>query len=105
MSSYNTDGYCKHFERSTCSCTIREHRPIPCRAYDCRNDQRIWVDFEKKIVNAEIDKLFERDSSGESRKPDKSVIKELEKSPNGNSQMGINEEVGHDDSQRSNVAL
>jgi Fe-S-cluster containining protein len=48
------DGYCIHLERSTCRCTVRDHRPVPCRAYDCRNDKRIWNDFENQIVNPNI---------------------------------------------------
>jgi hypothetical protein len=48
------DRYCTHFERSTCRCTVRENRPVPCRGYDCRNDKRIWLDFEHKIVNPNI---------------------------------------------------
>ncbi len=48
------DGYCTHFERNTCRCTVRENRPVPCRGYDCRNDKRIWLDFENKIVNPNI---------------------------------------------------
>ena len=48
------DGYCTHFERGTCRCTVRQHRPVPCRGYDCRNDKRIWLDFEKRIVNPNI---------------------------------------------------
>ena len=48
------DGYCTHLERNTCRCTVREKRPVPCRGYDCRNDKRIWLDFDKKIVNPKI---------------------------------------------------
>jgi len=48
------DGFCTHFERSTCRCTVREHRPVPCRGYDCSKDKRIWLDFENKIVNPNI---------------------------------------------------
>jgi Fe-S-cluster containining protein len=48
------DGYCTHFERGTCRCTVREIRPVPCRGYDCRNDKRIWLDFENQIVNPNI---------------------------------------------------
>jgi len=51
------DGYCTHFERGTCRCTIREQRPVPCRGYDCSNDKRIWVDFENKIVNPNINRV------------------------------------------------
>lgn len=48
------DGYCRHFERESCRCTVREKRPVPCRGYDCRTDKRIWSDFENKIVNPNI---------------------------------------------------
>jgi hypothetical protein len=48
------DGYCTHLERSCQRCGIREHRPVPCRAYDCRKDNKIWLDFENKIINPEI---------------------------------------------------
>jgi Fe-S-cluster containining protein len=53
------DGYCTHMERGTCRCGIYEHRPFPCRAYDCRNDKRIWLDFEKNIVNPDIEKAVQ----------------------------------------------
>jgi hypothetical protein len=45
------DNYCNHMERSTCRCSIYHQRPVPCRAFDCRNDGRIWLDFERKIPN------------------------------------------------------
>jgi hypothetical protein len=50
------DRYCTHFEQSSCRCTVRENRPVPCRGYDCRNDKRIWVDFDNKIVNPNINR-------------------------------------------------
>lgn len=50
------DGYCTHFERGSCRCTVREQRPVPCRGYDCRNDKRIWLDFENRIVNPNINR-------------------------------------------------
>ena len=28
---------------------VHEHRPFICRKFDCRKDERIWLDFEKKI--------------------------------------------------------
>jgi hypothetical protein len=49
------DGYCAHLQRGVCQCSIYAHRPIPCRGYDCRNDQRIWLDFERRIANPAID--------------------------------------------------
>jgi hypothetical protein len=48
------DGYCSHFDRSCQNCTIRQHRPVPCRAYDCRKDNKIWLNFDKKIINPDI---------------------------------------------------
>jgi hypothetical protein len=59
------DGYCVHMERSTCGCTVRENRPVPCRAYDCRKDNRIWLDFERKIVNPAIhEPAWPRETAG-----------------------------------------
>jgi len=54
----DADGYCHHLDRGTLGCTIHEHRPVPCRAYDCRNDKRIWSDFEQRIVNPDLERLF-----------------------------------------------
>lgn len=31
------------------ACTIYERRPGACRAYDCRHDARVWIDFEARI--------------------------------------------------------
>ena len=54
MIAHGDDGYCDHLERSTLHCKVREHRPVPCRAYDCRGETRIWLDFDKMIVNPDI---------------------------------------------------
>ena len=48
------DGYCGHLDRGTLSCTVRQNRPVPCRAFDCRRDTRIWLDFEQRIINPRI---------------------------------------------------
>jgi hypothetical protein len=45
------DGYCNHMARDTCRCTVYAHRPVPCRAFDCRKDARIWRDFAQRIPN------------------------------------------------------
>jgi Fe-S-cluster containining protein len=44
------DGYCVHFDRDNGHCLVYENRPAPCRTYDCREDKRIWADFEKRIL-------------------------------------------------------
>lgn len=41
------DGYCVHNQGGPCS--IHERRPASCRAYDCRKDRRIWLDFDRWI--------------------------------------------------------
>ena len=58
------DRHCRHLDRANCKCTVREHRPIPCRAYDCSNDTRIWSDFTNYVINPNLETLFiERDSA------------------------------------------
>jgi Fe-S-cluster containining protein len=48
------DGYCRHFDKASCQCAIYENRPLICRGYSCAEDKRIWLDFEKKILNPEL---------------------------------------------------
>jgi Fe-S-cluster containining protein len=43
------DGYCTHNDPQTRACTIHAQRPGVCRNYDCRNDKRIWEDFDARI--------------------------------------------------------
>ncbi len=43
------DRYCVHSHPETRGCTVYEQRPAACRTYDCRNDKRIWLDFEGRI--------------------------------------------------------
>lgn len=75
MIRHGVDGYCYHFERATCSCGIYENRPIVCRSYDCRKDKRIWSDFEKGIINPNLEDIFSQPNSitinGNSENPDR----------------------------------
>jgi hypothetical protein len=41
------DGYCTHLRETGCECY--DDRPATCRSYDCREDKRVWIDFEQKI--------------------------------------------------------
>lgn len=52
------DGYCVHNDAETHGCTIYEDRPVLCRTYDCRRDERIWLDFDGRVINPA---LFSRD--------------------------------------------
>ncbi len=45
----SSDGYCVHSDSATRACTIHAKRPHVCRKYDCRNDSRVWIDFDKMI--------------------------------------------------------
>ena len=31
------------------ACTVYDQRPGACRTYDCREDRRVWLDFEARI--------------------------------------------------------
>jgi hypothetical protein len=46
---HEADGYCSHMDRGKRSCGVYHNRPASCREYDCRTDQRVWLDFEKMI--------------------------------------------------------
>lgn len=64
------DGYCQHLERNGLSCTVHAARPLPCRVYDCRNDRRVWLDFERRVVNPKIaDPHWPHNLSPEERDP------------------------------------
>jgi hypothetical protein len=54
MNARDTDGYCTHLDKCAGRCTVYAQRPIPCRGYDCRKDQRIWLDFEKRLINQRV---------------------------------------------------
>ena len=49
LNAQRTDGYCTHCTPVTFGCNVYQHRPAVCRRYDCRNDKRIWEDFEARI--------------------------------------------------------
>jgi hypothetical protein len=50
------DGYCNHMDRCTGRCTVYEQRPVPCRGFDCRTDNRVWLDFDRGVINPEIER-------------------------------------------------
>ena len=46
------DGYCMYLARTgerAGGCTNYQHRPATCRSYSCRDDARVWIDFEAMI--------------------------------------------------------
>jgi len=54
MNAHGADGYCVHWQRDNAKCSIYECRPAVCREYDCRQDSRVWTDFEKMVINPEL---------------------------------------------------
>ncbi len=42
------DRYCVHNQPESRQCELYSQRPLPCRLFDCRNDPRIWIDFERR---------------------------------------------------------
>jgi Fe-S-cluster containining protein len=44
-----SDGYCVHNDPDRHGCTAYQHRPSVCRRYDCRQDARVWEDYERRI--------------------------------------------------------
>ena len=54
LNARDKEWYCVHMERGACHCRIYQHRPIPCRGYDCRNGERIWLDFENGVTNPHV---------------------------------------------------
>lgn len=43
--AHGDDDHCVHLDRGSRGCGVYAQRPGVCRAYDCRDDRRIWSDF------------------------------------------------------------
>jgi len=56
MIEHGEDGYCVHLDRCTKGCGVYQQRPVPCRGYDCREDRRIWLDFDKRVANPAVER-------------------------------------------------
>lgn len=52
------DGYCRHLDRGCMGCSVHKNRPVPCRGYDCRQDKRIWSNFEERMISPDLAQLF-----------------------------------------------
>lgn len=54
--AHSADGYCAHLDRKTYSCTVYENRPLPCRGFDCNDNQKwkVWLDYGRKTINHEL---------------------------------------------------
>lgn len=63
--AHDPDGYCVHLDKKSLRCTEYEHRPVPCRGFDCRDNEKwqIWLDYDKKIINTDLNKRIEETNS------------------------------------------
>jgi len=52
--AHRPNGYCQHLDQEKKCCSVYAQRPVPCRGYDCRKDQRIWLDFENGTINPSV---------------------------------------------------
>lgn len=43
------DGYCTHLRGDGGGCDCYVDRPATCRTYDCREDRRVWIDYQARI--------------------------------------------------------
>jgi Fe-S-cluster containining protein len=51
--AHGDDGYCVHLDQNTFQCTVRDHRPVPCRGFGCQDNEKwhVWADYEKMVLN------------------------------------------------------
>jgi len=59
---HDDDGLCTHQSRPAGQCGCYQHRPAPCRSYDCRHDARIWTDYERRILAPDLNRSEPSDS-------------------------------------------
>lgn len=54
--AHGEDGYCVHMDRNTYKCTVREHRTVPCRGFNCLDNEKwnIWIDYDNGMINPEL---------------------------------------------------
>lgn len=61
------DERCTHLSREGARCTCYAQRPAVCRAYDCRQDPRVWIDYERRIPVARDASRRHRELTAEER--------------------------------------
>jgi Fe-S-cluster containining protein len=62
--AHDGEGYCSHLNQENYKCTAYDHRPLPCRGFSCRENEKwpVWKDFDTKVINSEFEKQV-RDSN------------------------------------------
>jgi len=51
--AHDEDGYCVHLDRKNYRCRVWEQRPVPCRGFDCKDNEKwkVWEDYGEMVVN------------------------------------------------------
>ena len=65
---------CIHLHPMSWSCTVHNCRPSVCSGYSCVKDQRIWADFEKRIVNPELKRELDKLENGPGAPPSQQPV-------------------------------
>lgn len=62
--AHSTDGYCTHLDRKTYSCTVYNNRPLPCRGFDCKDNEKwkVWLDHGRMNINYELMEQTDRNN-------------------------------------------
>jgi len=55
--AHDEDGYCVHLNRETYKCDNYEYRPVPCRGFNCCENEKwpVWKDFESRSINPDFE--------------------------------------------------
>ncbi len=67
----NGTGYCVHWQVGSAQCGVYKDRPAPCRLYSCRDDKRIWKDFEAMIISEDLEAALNQPMSDSFRSADR----------------------------------
>jgi len=62
--AHDSDGYCTHLDRETHRCSAYDHRPVPCRGFDCRENEKwkVWLDYDLAILNEDLAYSIDEDN-------------------------------------------
>ena len=55
--AHDAQGYCVHLDREAYRCTAYDHRPVPCRGFNCSNGDKwkVWLEYEGLLMNPEFE--------------------------------------------------
>lgn len=56
MIAHAQNGYCVHLDQEIFKCRVHENRPVPCRGFDCKDNEKwtVWKDYDQKALNTEL---------------------------------------------------